>query len=61
MKISKELKIGVFVVTVLTASFFLINYLRGKDIFNKEIELTARYQELDGLVSSAPVFIKGII
>jgi phospholipid/cholesterol/gamma-HCH transport system substrate-binding protein len=59
MKISKELKIGVFVVTVLTASFFLINYLRGKDIFNKEIELTARYQELDGLVSSAPVFIKG--
>lgn len=59
MKVSKELKIGVFVVTVLTASFFLINYLRGKDIFNKEIELTARYQELDGLVSSAPVFIKG--
>ena len=38
MKISKEFKIGLFVVTVLTASFFLINYLRGKDIFNKEIE-----------------------
>ena len=59
MKVSKELKIGVFVVTVLVASFFLINYLRGKDIFNKEIEISARYQELDGLVSSAPVFIKG--
>lgn len=59
MKVSKELKIGVFVVTVLVASFFLINYLRGKDIFNKEIEIFARYQELDGLVSSAPVFIKG--
>lgn len=59
MKVSKELKIGVFVVTVLVASFFLINYLRGKDIFNKEIEISTRYQELDGLVSSAPVFIKG--
>ncbi len=59
MKISKEFKIGLFVVTVLTASFFLINYLRGKDIFNKEIEISSRYTELDGLVSSAPVYIKG--
>ena len=42
MKFSKELKIGVFVVTVLVASFFLINYLRGEDIFNNEIELVSR-------------------
>lgn len=59
MKFSKELKIGFFVVTVLTASFFLINYLRGKDIFNKEIEISARYQDVEGLVPSAPVLIKG--
>ena len=59
MKISKEFKIGLFVVTVLTASFFLINYLRGKDIFNKEIEISSRYAELEGLVASAPVYIKG--
>lgn len=59
MKFSKEFKIGVFVVTVLTASFFIINYLRGEDIFDKEIEISARYLELDGLVPSAPVFIKG--
>lgn len=59
MKFSKEFKIGLFVVVVLTASFFLINYLRGKDIFNKEIEISSRYQELEGLVPSAPVYIKG--
>ena len=59
MKISKEFKIGLFVVTVLTASFFLINYLRGKDIFNKEIEISSRYAEVEGLVPSAPVYIKG--
>jgi len=59
MKISKEFKIGLFVVTVLTVSFFLINYLRGKDIFNKEIEISSRYQQVDGLVASAPVYIKG--
>ena len=56
---SKELKIGVFVVTVLVASFFLINYLRGEDIFNKEMEVTSRYDTVDGLVASAPVYIKG--
>lgn len=59
MKHSKELKIGIFVITVLITSFFLINYLRGEDIFNKEIELVSRYDDLEGLVASAPVYIKG--
>lgn len=56
---SKELKIGVFAVSVLVMSFFLINYLRGEDIFNREIELSSRYENVEGLVASAPVFIKG--
>ena len=59
MKVSKELKIGVFVFVVLTASFFLINYLRGKDVFNREIEICSRYADVEGLVASAPVYIKG--
>ena len=59
MKYSKEFKIGLFVVIVLTASFFVINYLRGKDIFNKEIEIVSHYGNVEGLVESAPVFIKG--
>ena len=56
---SKEFKIGIFAVTILIVSFFMINYLRGKDIFDKEIELSAKYENVEGLVSSAPVFIKG--
>ena len=56
---TKELKIGAFVVTVLVASFFLINYLRGEDILNREIELNSRFETVDGLVASAPVYIKG--
>ena len=59
MKLGKEIKIGLFIVVVLTASFFLINYLRGEDIFNKEIELKSKYDDLHGLVASAPVHIKG--
>ena len=52
---SKELKIGVFAVTVLVASFFMLNYLRGEDIFNREIEVSSRFEKLEGLVASAPV------
>lgn len=59
MKASKELKIGIFVVVVLTASFFLINYLRGEDILDREIELKGSYADLRGLVASAPVYVKG--
>lgn len=56
---SKELKIGVFVVTVLVVSFFMINYLRGEDILDREIEVTSRFETVEGLVASAPVYIKG--
>lgn len=59
MKLSKEFKIGAFVIAILVASFILINYLRGEDIFNREIEITARYDNVEGLVASAPVYIKG--
>lgn len=59
MKFKKELKIGIFVVVVLVASFFVINYLRGKDIFNREIEIVSYFDNVEGLAESAPVYIKG--
>lgn len=59
MKYSKELKIGFFVVMVLVVSFFVINYLRGKDIFNREYDYVAYFEDVQGLAESAPVFING--
>ena len=59
MKITNELKIGIFVIFVLTASFFVINFLRGKDIFGKEIDVVSFYENVEGLLPSAPVYIKG--
>lgn len=59
MKYSKEFKIGLFAILVAVATFFVINYLRGKDVFNKEIELVARFKSVEGLVASAPVHIRG--
>ena len=56
----KELKIGIFVVAVLVASFFVLNYLRGEDIFGREFRISSRYENVEGLVPSAPVYIKGL-
>lgn len=59
MRYSKELKIGVFVVSVLVATFFVVNFLRGEDILNREYDINARFENVDGLIASAPVYIKG--
>ncbi|MBO8485274.1 MAG: MCE family protein, partial [Bacteroidetes bacterium] len=59
MKPSKELKIGIFVTVVLILSFFIINFLREKDIFNRQMELSATFPDVCGLTESAPVYIKG--
>lgn len=59
MKASKELKIGIFVTVVLILSFIVINFLREKDIFNRDMEVSAIYGNACGLTVSAPVSIKG--
>lgn len=55
----KELKIGILAVAVLVATFFVINFLRGKDLWNKEYELSSTYEDVQGLLPSSPVYIKG--
>ena len=59
MKISKEFKLGIFVVVVLAAAFVVINVLRGTDIFGREITLSGRFDDVESLVASAPVQIRG--
>ena len=56
---SKELKIGVFALVVIIVSFFVLNYLRGEDVFNREIDVVAYSDQVDGLAASAPIYIKG--
>lgn len=57
--IGKEYKIGLFAVIILVVSFFVINYLRGKDVLGKEMDLVAYYGDVEGLLPSCPVYIKG--
>ena len=55
----KELKVGIFAVAIMVASFLLLNFLQGEDIFNRELKIVAQYEDIQGLVPSAPVYIKG--
>ena len=55
----KEFKIGVLALVVLASAFLVINFLRGKDLFNREYELTSFYDDVQGLMPSSAVYIKG--
>jgi len=59
MAISKEFKIGIFVVAVIIAAFIVINILRGADILGREITLKGHFDNVENLVASAPVKIRG--
>lgn len=59
MALKKEFKIGLFVIIVLIATFVVINILRGTDIFGKNITLSSRFDDVESLVESAPVMIRG--
>ncbi len=60
MKIRKEVKIGVFTVVILAMLYLCINFLKGKDLFNRSTTYYAYYDNVSGIQLSAPVIIKGI-
>lgn len=55
----RETKIGIFAALVLLSTFLIINYLRGADVFDKEITLISHYPSTEGLEASNPVIVKG--
>jgi len=59
LKISKEFKIGLVVVTALAATFWGFNLLKGRNIFNNSMKLYAVYQNVNGLTPSCPVKVNG--
>ena len=59
MKISKEAKIGAFVIAVLVLFIWGINFLKGKDIFTRTNEYYMIFANVAGLKVSNPVLISG--
>lgn len=60
LKLTKEQRIGLFTILVLTALYFTINYLRGEDLFGSTNIYYAVYESVDGISVSGPVYIKGL-
>jgi phospholipid/cholesterol/gamma-HCH transport system substrate-binding protein len=59
MKISKEAKLGAFVIIVLVLFIWGINFLKGKDIFTRTNEYYMVFANVAGLKVSNPVLISG--
>lgn len=58
-KITKEFKIGIWVVIVIALTFFGVNYLKGINIFNPTNYYYLRFSHINGLVETNPVNVKG--
>lgn len=55
----KEIKTGLFAVIVLAATLFVVEYLRGKDIFSKTDTFYIIYPTVDGVDISTAVTLGG--
>lgn len=60
MKLSKELKTGILVVSGILLFIFGFSYLKSTDIFDKDNSFFVTYDNVAGLNLSAPVTINGL-
>ena len=58
-RLSRMQAIGLFVLLTLIATFAVINFLRGEDIFNRSNSYYAVYDQVDGLTVTGPVYLRG--
>jgi phospholipid/cholesterol/gamma-HCH transport system substrate-binding protein len=56
---SREMRIGLIVIIAIGLLFFGLNYLKGVNIFSSTNYYIAIYKNVDGLVPSNAVYIKG--
>jgi phospholipid/cholesterol/gamma-HCH transport system substrate-binding protein len=60
MKISRELRIGVFGIVTLTLFIISVNFIKGKDIFRRNRTFYAVYNSTSGIQDAAPVSVNGL-
>ncbi|MBO5919298.1 MAG: MCE family protein [Bacteroidales bacterium] len=58
-RLTRMQAIGLFVLLTLIATFAVINFLRGEDIFNRSNSYYAVYDQVDGLTVTGPVYLRG--
>ncbi len=59
IKLSREVRVGIMTIVAIFVLYFGLNFLKGVDIFSPVNYYYATYEQIDGLVPSSPVYIKG--
>lgn len=57
--INKEIKIGLSFIVALGILIYGLNYLKGVDIFNPSKYVYVKYNNINGLIKSSPVYADG--
>lgn len=60
MKISREVKTAILVITSLLLIIYLFNYLKGQNLLDSSRTFYTVYDNVEGLASSTPVTINGL-
>ena len=60
MKISNETKIGILAVAAITILILGFNFLKGKNLFEKNDKIYAIFPKVNGLLGSNPVLVNGL-
>lgn len=59
MKIANETKVGILAVVAIAILILGYSFLRGNDVFSREITLYSIYERVDGLTESKPILVNG--
>src|SRR5688500_3935600 len=59
MKFSKEVKVGLFMISGIVLLYFGFNFLKGIDFFSSSNKYYAIYQNVDKLTESNQIFLNG--
>lgn len=59
-KLNKTQLIGLFVILTLATLYFVINFLKGEDVFKKRVTYYSVFNNVEGLTPTSPVYISGL-
>lgn len=61
MKLSREIKTAILVISAILLFVWGYNFLRGKDLFNRYKNVNVEFDNVEGVVKSAPVTVNGFV
>lgn len=59
MKLSKEVRVGLFMIIAIVLLYFGFNFLKGSDFFSSDNKYYAIYENVDKLTESNQIFLNG--